>query len=54
MMAKDERQTVLITGATDGLGRAAALRLAEENYHVFAAGRNAAKRETLEREARER
>jgi len=54
MMAKDERQTVLITGATDGLGRAAAVRLAEENYRVFAAGRNAAKRDALEKEAWER
>jgi len=54
MMAKDERQTVLITGATDGLGRAAAARLAEENYRVFAAGRNAAKRDALEKEAWER
>jgi NAD(P)-dependent dehydrogenase (short-subunit alcohol dehydrogenase family) len=47
MTAKVERQTVLITGATDGLGRAAAVRLAEENYRVFAAGRNAAKRGLL-------
>ena len=54
MTAKVERQTVLITGATDGLGRAAAVRLAEENYRVFAAGRNAAKRESLEKEAWER
>jgi len=54
MTAKVERQTVLITGATDGLGRAAAARLAEENYRVFAAGRNAAKRDALEKEAWER
>jgi len=53
-MAEKERETVLITGATDGLGRAAAVRLAEENYRVFAAGRNAAKRESLKKEAWER
>lgn len=45
---------VLITGGTDGLGRAAALLLAEQGYRVFAAGRNAQRRAQLEAHARER
>jgi NAD(P)-dependent dehydrogenase (short-subunit alcohol dehydrogenase family) len=47
-------QTVLITGATDGLGKAAALLLAERGYRVFAAGRSAEKRAELEAVARQR
>ena len=45
---------VLITGATDGLGKAAALLLAERGYRVFAAGRSAEKRAQLDAAARAR
>lgn len=47
-------QTVLITGATDGLGKAAALLLAERGYRVFAAGRSQEKRAQLDALAREK
>ncbi len=35
-----DRQTILITGATDGIGRIAALKLAELKAHVLVHGRN--------------
>ena len=46
------QQTVLITGGTDGLGKAAAIFLAERGgYRIFAAGRSAEKRLELDRVA---
>ena len=51
----DGRQTVvLVTGGTDGLGRATAMLLASQGYRVFAAGRNQQKRAALERLAEEK
>jgi NAD(P)-dependent dehydrogenase (short-subunit alcohol dehydrogenase family) len=49
---RDEPSTVVVTGGTDGLGRAIALRLAAEGYRVFAGGRNAERRASLDAEAR--
>jgi NAD(P)-dependent dehydrogenase (short-subunit alcohol dehydrogenase family) len=39
--AAAERPVALVTGSTDGLGRALALALAEDGYHVLVHGRNA-------------
>jgi NAD(P)-dependent dehydrogenase (short-subunit alcohol dehydrogenase family) len=44
-----KKPTVLITGGTDGLGKAAALLLARRGCFVFAAGRSPSKREELDR-----
>ena len=49
----EKNATVLITGGTDGLGKAAALLLARRGYRVFAAGRSPSKRQELEHIARE-
>jgi NAD(P)-dependent dehydrogenase (short-subunit alcohol dehydrogenase family) len=50
----DTDRTVLITGGTDGLGKAMALLLAHRGYHVFAAARSAEKRVELDRIAAEK
>lgn len=47
-------ETVLITGGTEGLGKATAILLAEKGRRVFAAGRNAERRAALDALARER
>jgi NAD(P)-dependent dehydrogenase (short-subunit alcohol dehydrogenase family) len=52
--AAAKQKSVLITGATDGLGRASAILLAQRGYRVFAAGRSAEKRTQLDLLAREK
>lgn len=49
-----KNKITLVTGGTDGLGRAAAVLLAEQGYRVFAGSRNAERRTALEKFARER
>ena len=54
MNAERDVKTVLITGATDGLGKAAAILLAERGYRIFAAGRSVEKRALLDALAKEK
>ena len=49
-----QQKSVLITGATDGLGRALALLLAHRGYRVFAAGRSPEKLAQLDALAHEK
>jgi NAD(P)-dependent dehydrogenase (short-subunit alcohol dehydrogenase family) len=54
MAKRDKFSTILITGATGGLGKAAAILFAERGYRVFAAGRSAEKRQQLHALAQEK
>jgi NAD(P)-dependent dehydrogenase (short-subunit alcohol dehydrogenase family) len=54
MRKAKESSTVLVTGGTDGLGKATAVLLAEQGYRVFAAGRSAERRAQLAELAREK
>jgi NAD(P)-dependent dehydrogenase (short-subunit alcohol dehydrogenase family) len=47
-------KTAVVTGATDGLGRATSLMLAANGYRVFGGGRNAARLASLQDEASQR
>jgi NAD(P)-dependent dehydrogenase (short-subunit alcohol dehydrogenase family) len=51
---KTDGRIALVTGGTDGLGRATAVMLAERGYRVFAGGRNAERVAALQQFARER
>ncbi len=48
----DQSRTVVITGASSGLGKAAAMKLAAQGWHVIAQGRDAARSATAEAEIR--
>lgn len=51
-MTSPSAKVVLITGATDGLGKAAAILLAERGYRVYAAGRSPEKQAQLDQLAK--
>ena len=44
------KKVILITGATDGIGRQAAIMLAQQGHTVYGGGRNTQKLETLKKE----
>jgi NAD(P)-dependent dehydrogenase (short-subunit alcohol dehydrogenase family) len=48
-----DRQVILITGSTDGLGREVALRLAADGHHVIVHGRNRERGEEVVQSIRE-
>lgn len=52
--ATEKPRIALITGGTDGLGRAAAILLAERGYRVFAGGRSAERLEALNKQSGDR
>jgi NAD(P)-dependent dehydrogenase (short-subunit alcohol dehydrogenase family) len=52
--AQQHGRVTLVTGGTDGLGRAAAVLLAERGYRVFAGGRSAERVAALQKFAAER
>jgi NAD(P)-dependent dehydrogenase (short-subunit alcohol dehydrogenase family) len=52
--SQKELKTVLVTGGTDGQGRAVAGMLADRGYRVFAGGRNAERLAGLDQLARDR
>lgn len=53
MSLPPKSQVVLITGATRGIGRVAALEVASRGHHVLATGRDSTRLEALQEEARE-
>ena len=50
-MSAGRRKTVLVTGASSGIGKATSLYLAGKGYEVIGTGRSAARLEPLKREA---